>query len=298
MHFLTNPKGLTWKQYSIALVVIFVLSIESWLYAGVVVLKTGEEIAGTITKKTKEYIEIKVMGETKTYKLADIKRIKGRKPALIQDNSFNDAESSFEKGLLTAGEGFFLDAEKIFKKIRESDFSNLNVRKALAIIDDVRQDNVGGEFARYLFKGAYYLLTKEYKKSIEEYKKVLEIKPDSYEVYYNLGSAYQAIDLSGEAIIYFEKLFQINPDDYNVLLKLGFSYHLLNKYHQSIDYLEKGIKLFPDDPKPYSILGVNYYSIGEPEKARQYLKRARNLYLETGNQGRAEEIDRLIKSFI
>ncbi|MCQ9206055.1 MAG: tetratricopeptide repeat protein [Omnitrophica bacterium] len=298
MHSLNHPKAITWKQYSIALVIIFVLGIESWLYAGVIVLKTGEEIAGTITKKTKEYIEIKIKGEIKIYKLADIKSIKGRKPALIQDNSFNDTELSFEKGLLTAGEGFFLDAEKIFKKIRESDPSNLNVKEALAIIDDFRQGNVGGEFARYLFKGAYYLLTKEYKKAIEEYKKVLEIKPGSYEVYYNLGSAYQAIDLSGEAIIYFEKLFQINPNDYSVLLKLGFSYHLLNKYHQSIVYLEKGIKLFPDDPKPYSILGVNYYSIGEPEKAKQYLKRAKDLYLETGNQERAEEIERLIKSFI
>lgn len=267
-------------------------------FAGVIVLKSGEEIQGRILKKTEKYIEIKVKGRILMYDVEDVAHIKGRKPVATPKNYSDNAGVTFEIGLQAASDGFFLDAEKVFMKILVLEPKNPNVKEALEIIDDYRSKVIDSEYAQYIFKGAYYLLLKEYRQAISVYKKILEIKPSSPEVYYNMGTAYQGLGLADEAVKCFKKLIDINPQDYEVILKLGYAYYFLGDYHSSIFYLEKAIKLVANDPKPYSILGMNFYSIGQSKKAKNYLKKAKKIYLDSGNIKRAKEIGSLIETFI
>src|SRR4030042_2222789 len=92
-------------------------------HAGVIVLKTGKEVSGLITKKTDEYVAIRVNGELSVYQRSAIASIRGRKP---QDLSGPDiiaatADSDFLTALQLASQGSFLHAEAMFFKLLERD---------------------------------------------------------------------------------------------------------------------------------------------------------------------------------
>lgn len=292
-------KTFVWDFFRIIVVLFFILHFTgSPAFSGVVVLKSGEEITGLITKKTEEHIEILVNKEVKIYKHEDIEYIRGKKPVFISKEKVDpsDTESMFIKGLELAASGFFLDAEEILKSIIPPGYLKSDIKQALNTINELRQGVIDSNFVLYLFKGDYYLRIKKYPDAIVAYKKVLEIEPDNAAINYNLANAYQVMGKYEGALPYLEKLIKIDPSDREVLFRLGLSHHSLGQYRQSISCLEKAISIFEDDPESNSLLGVVYYSIGEYKKAKKYLVNAKDLYVNKGYQEKAEEVNLLIEA--
>jgi len=261
--------------------------------SGVIVLKSGEEIQGKVTKKTEDYVEIKVGKELKSYNREDILEIRGNKPKSLAALGLR---ISLAEGLRVASQGSFLHAENIFKELLNRNPSNFNVKQALNIIEDLRKGKISDSYAKNLFKGAYYFSLREYQKSIDSYEKILEIDPNSSEIYYNLGSAYQALGEFNEAIGYFKRLLQLYSQDIEIHFKLGVCYYSLNKHKHAINYLEKVIDITPEDPESLTLLGLSYYSIGQNDKGKDIIAQAKDLYREYGEEGKVKELVALLES--
>jgi len=259
--------------------------------SGVIVLKSGEEVQGTVIKKTEDSIEVKVRREVKTYKLEDVLEIRGNRPKSLVTS---EPMINLSEGMRVASEGSFLYAENIFIELVNRNSSDYNAKQALNIIEDLRKGKISDSYAKNLFKGAYYFSLGEYQKSIDSYEKILEIDPNSSEVYYNLGSAYQALGGFNEAIIYFKKLSRLYSQDIEIYFKLGVCYYGLNKHKQAINYFEKVIDITPEDPESLTLLGISYYSIGKHNKGKDIITQAKDLYEEYGDNKKAAELGTLL----
>lgn len=288
------------KLLVLALIYItFLAANPSSAYSGVIVLNSGQEIEGQITKKTDQYIELQLNGEDLRIDLKDVKALKGRKPSSGQKNNSKSLNNdlTFVDALGIASEGSFLHAEESFRALLKKNPSDANIIEALNAIEDVRNGAIKEDFARSIFKGAYYSVKEKYEESIKAFTKALEIEPESMEVYYSLASSHQALDQHEKAIPYFEKLLEHDPEDADVLFNLGAAYYFLSKYDQAIAYLDRLDKIIPDIPEAYSLLGVSYYNLGQQTKGKDYIDQARELFLEKNDLFAVQELQELLKEF-
>lgn len=269
------------------------------VYGGVIVLNSGQEIEGQITKKTDQYLEVQVNGDNLHIDLNDVKALKGRKPRFSQENNLNSLNHNltFVDALQLASEGSFLRAEEAFKALLEKNPSDTNITEALNAIEDVRNGSIKEKFARLIFEGAYYSVKEDYRKSIESFTKALKIEPESMEVYYSLASSHQALDEHEKSIPYFEKLLEHDPEDADVLFNLGAANYFLGKYDAAITYLRRLDKIIPYIPEAYSLLGVSYYNLGDQAKGKEYIDQARELFLEKNDLFAVSELEELLKEF-
>jgi len=108
---------------------------------------------------------------------------------------------------------------------------------------------------------------------IEYLKKVIELRPDYVDAYYNLGSAYYGID-NNKLIEYYKKGAELEPDSVDGYYVLGFAYSFfLQEYDIAIDYLKKAAELKPDSIDTYFTLGDIYYAKGDYDNAIEYWKK-------------------------
>lgn len=165
--------------------------------------------------------------------------------------------------------------------------------------------------AEYSQRGASYFSKGNYWMAIEEFKKSLELSPDYYMSYTNLGYAYLYTKKPDEALGYFNKALSLKPECLEAIRGIGTTYLNLKQYDEAAKYLEKSIKIDPDSIPPYMALGETYNSqrrykdaiplfekviaknpdfvrayvqisfsysvIGEYEKGYQYIKKAQQL---------------------
>lgn len=108
-----------------------------------------------------------------------------------------------------------------------------------------------------------------YREAFEKYQKAINIKPDMYEVWNNLGSTMLALanltkdkKLYKEAIEKYEKSITINPDSHDTWNNLGSAMSTLAKltkdkklYEESIEKYEKSITIKPDMYEAWNNLG-------------------------------------------
>jgi tetratricopeptide (TPR) repeat protein len=73
---------------------------------------------------------------------------------------------------------------------------------------------------------AYTMLNEKvnFEEVIKAYKKAIEINPDNYETYNNMGGAYAGLDKFEEAIEAYEKAIEIEPNNYDAYYTMGLSY--------------------------------------------------------------------------
>ncbi|KAL4489339.1 hypothetical protein ABPG72_018994 [Tetrahymena utriculariae] len=107
--------------------------------------------------------------------------------------------------------------------------------------------------------------------AIKSYQSCLEINPNQYICYYNLGNAYAEIGLFDEAIKYYEQWIYFNPQDGLGKYYLGNAYYENKKFRQAIPIYLQFLQI---DSQHYNCnlnLGSAYYKIGDMDKAkRQY----------------------------
>jgi predicted O-linked N-acetylglucosamine transferase (SPINDLY family) len=120
--------------------------------------------------------------------------------------------------------------------------------------------------------GTVLLLKNDFSNAIINFKKVIEIKPELYQSYYNIAYAYVRLFLYDEALIYIKKYFEYdlkNCDAYNVL---GIILLEKNKLDEAIYNFNKCIELEIDFVKAYNGLGLAFYKKKDFEKSIFFLE--------------------------
>lgn len=120
--------------------------------------------------------------------------------------------------------------------------------------------------------GLVLLQKNDFSNAIINFKKVIEIKPELYQSYYNIAYAYVRLFLYDEALIYIKKYFEYdlnNCDAYNIL---GIIYLEKNMLDEAIYNFNKCIELEIDFVKAYNGLGLAFYKKKDFEKSIFFLK--------------------------
>jgi len=110
--------------------------------------------------------------------------------------------------------------------------------------------------------------------AVENYKIVLKHKPDHAEVHANLGNALQALGQVQNAISSYEKAIEIKPtmaEAHNNLGNILREYGQLNKASESY---EKALNLKPNFAEVYNNLGIVQMELGNYNAALELYKRA------------------------
>jgi protein O-GlcNAc transferase len=120
--------------------------------------------------------------------------------------------------------------------------------------------------------GTVLLLKNDFSNAITNFKKVIEIKPELYQSYYNIAYTYIKLFLYDEALIYIKKYFEYdlkNCDAYNIL---GIILLEKNMLDEAIYNFNKCIELEIDFVKAYNSLGIAFYKKKDFDKSIFFLE--------------------------
>ena len=82
--------------------------------------------------------------------------------------------------------------------------------------------------------------------SIADYSKAVELAPDSADVYYNRGDAYDELGEYGKAIADYNKAIELNPNNSLAYYNRGLAYSEKGEVPKAVSDLEKCIELSTD----------------------------------------------------
>ena len=127
-----------------------------------------------------------------------------------------------------------------------------------------------------LFQKARMLEGKDSKEKeiIELYKKVIELKPDLWEAYYNLGLSYYEMKNNDKVIENFSKVIELNPKYSVAYLTRGIAYAGKSLYDKAIEDFNKAIELNPRMATIYYNRGNAYANKGLNDKAMEDYNKA------------------------
>jgi predicted O-linked N-acetylglucosamine transferase (SPINDLY family) len=120
--------------------------------------------------------------------------------------------------------------------------------------------------------GTVLLLKNDFCNAITNFKKVIEIRPELYQSYYNIAYAYVRLFLFDEALIYIKKYFEYdlkNCDAYNII---GIIFLEKNMLDDAIYNFNKCIELKIDFVKAYNSLGLAFYKKKDFNKSIFFLE--------------------------
>lgn len=120
--------------------------------------------------------------------------------------------------------------------------------------------------------GNAYIDLQKYKESIYCYKQAIEINDTFEKAWYNLGATYVDLKQYEKAIPCYERAIGIKPD-FDSWYSLGLTYTDMKIYEKAIYCFEKAIELNPETELWY-ILGVTYSNLQKHEEAIPYYKKS------------------------
>jgi tetratricopeptide (TPR) repeat protein len=108
--------------------------------------------------------------------------------------------------------------------------------------------------------------------AIEEYKIALRIKPDYAEAHNNLGNSYYEQGRIDEAIEEYKIALRIKPDHAVAHYNLGNAYANLGRTDEAIEEYKKALRIRPDYAEAHNNLGNVYDSLGRTDEAIEKYK--------------------------
>ena len=113
--------------------------------------------------------------------------------------------------------------------------------------------------------------------SITDYSKAIESAPDSADVYYNRGAAYDEMGEYGKAIVDYSKAIELDPNHTLAYYNRGCAYGEIGAYDKAIADYNKVIELNPNDALAYYNRGLAYREKGEVPKVVSDLEKCISL---------------------
>lgn len=127
----------------------------------------------------------------------------------------------------------------------------------------------------------YYDIT-DMEKSLADYEKSLELDPDDYVTYSNMGFCYRVDRQFEKAIEYFRKaksLMKEKSDNTRPYFQSGMCYKSMGRYDEALECFLEGAEIFPmekDDPF-WQQIGYIYELKGEYDKAREAFEKLKGI---------------------
>lgn len=126
----------------------------------------------------------------------------------------------------------------------------------------------------YAALGNSYLELEQYEEAIEAQQKALEINPDHYQSWVNLGVVYRLMGDLDQAEASYNKALAIEPDYAELHASLGVLYIVKGEPEQAITTLEKAIALDPQLAVSHANIALAYGMAGRFEEAEAALQQA------------------------
>jgi len=123
---------------------------------------------------------------------------------------------------------------------------------------------------------------------IDRLKEALEIAPDFYDAYLDLGYAYQRAGDLGQAIASLKRAVEINPSSLDGLSWLGRLYYENEQFHEAADALSERIELGAASADDSLYIGLAYYKLGAYWKAEESFLRSVSISPETAGPVRLQ----------
>jgi len=105
----------------------------------------------------------------------------------------------------------------------------------------------------------------------------VEHAPDSEDMQFYLGMAYDKLGRQPEAATALRHALQINPNHYRANLLLGRLLGMQNLPNEALPYLKRAVKLQPKSPDAHKFLGNVYTELGQQENAHHEQMEANRL---------------------
>ena len=96
--------------------------------------------------------------------------------------------------------------------------------------------------------GDYFKIYKNYKQAEVCFLKSIEINPNSYIAYVNLGFVNQETGNIEKAINYYQKAIELSPNNHIPYSNLGMMLHNQNKFIEARNYYLKSLEINPNNP--------------------------------------------------
>ena len=107
----------------------------------------------------------------------------------------------------------------------------------------------------------------EIEKAIEAHSNAIALKPDFFEAYYNLGIGFKKQGKLDKAIEAYIKCLEINPSNAEALYNLGNAFQERGKLDEAIESYSKTLAIKPDFHNAYNNMGNALKKQGNVEKA-------------------------------
>jgi len=106
----------------------------------------------------------------------------------------------------------------------------------------------------------YIVIYKQYEKAIPYLERAVELDPLYYEAFYNLGFAYEKMNMYDKALHYYNIAKRIDPEHLRVLAGIADLYDKMDKLEEAIKINKKIMEVDPSINLPYINIG-NYYLV-------------------------------------
>lgn len=162
---------------------------------------------------------------------------------------------------------FNIYRKKYGERNRREDFE-----QALAYIN--KQIEIRETSTEYFRRALIYYDITDMQSSLADYEKSLELDPDDYVTYSNMGFCYRVDRQFEKAIEYFQKakeLMEKKNDNTRPYFQSGMCYKSMGRYDEALECFLEGAEIFPgekDDPF-WQQVGYVYEAKGEYDKARE-----------------------------
>lgn len=153
--------------------------------------------------------------------------------------------------------------QKLASLGEESDISSRQSKPDMMERLEIRLDSAES----YFLLGSSYDQSSMYKEAIEAYKQAIIMKPDYGDAYVNLGLDYYRLSKYPEAIDAYTKAIKIKPDAQSIYNKLGTLYIVLGKYSLALNTFKKAITIDPKNSSVHFNLGIAYFLSGDKTAA-------------------------------
>lgn len=128
----------------------------------------------------------------------------------------------------------------------------------------------------YYRLGNFFLIEKEFEKSIELFNKVISMNPNHIKSRYNKARALQEMGRTSEALQEMGTAKMLSPDssdEASALINLACTFTAMGRYSDALETYERAIELHPNQPWAYYSAAEIAEKLGDYDKALIYWNR-------------------------
>jgi tetratricopeptide (TPR) repeat protein len=142
------------------------------------------------------------------------------------------------------------------------------------VLKKAKEPGFPKELLDQLDKGNSLYIKGKYEEAILEFQKILEKRPELYQININIGNAYMKKGDYETATTYFQKVLEKDSTNVEALISLGNCYIEMKEHEKAIDIFKQINKEDISDPIVLYNIGTIFYNNGEIDKAIEYYEQS------------------------